>query len=395
MYDLIIIGGGPAGMTAAVYAARKKINTLLISYDIGGQGLTSWLVENYMGYQFIGGRELMQKFEEQLNQFPTSVKVEEGKMVEKLSKVDGGFEVKTHDGETYQARAIVLATGKSPRKLGVPGENELLGRGVTYCAICDGPVFADLNVAVIGGGNSAIDAARVAVRKGAKEVHIVYRREKVDMPAEEEEIAAAEEEGVKLHVLAAPVKVTGKSGKVAAIECARMALGELDRSGRRSPKPIQGSEFTLEVDMLIEAIGQRPDTASMNLGGAKTGKGGTLVADKRTLATEQKGVFVGGDAFTGPWTVIEAIASGQRAASSIKRFLSGKELGPRVDRKDPETIEYNHIAPTDEETSPHPRVAMKEIPLAERKSTFKEAVVNFTAKEAKEECTRCLRCDIG
>ena len=172
MYDLIIIGGGPAGMTAAVYAARKKINTLLISYDIGGQGLTSWLVENYMGYQFIGGRELMQKFEEQLNQFPTSVKVEEGKMVEKLSKVDGGFEVKTHDGETYQARAIVLATGKSPRKLGVPGENELLGRGVTYCAICDGPVFADLNVAVIGGGNSALEAANDMV-KIARHVYLI------------------------------------------------------------------------------------------------------------------------------------------------------------------------------------------------------------------------------
>jgi len=172
VYDLIIIGGGPAGMTAAVYAARKKINTLLISYDIGGQGLTSWLVENYMGYQFIGGRELMQKFEEQLKQFPTSVKVEEGKMVERLSRVGGRFEVKSRDGETYQAKAIVLATGKSPRKLGVPGENELLGRGVTYCAICDGPVFADLNVAVIGGGNSALEAASDMV-KIARHVYLI------------------------------------------------------------------------------------------------------------------------------------------------------------------------------------------------------------------------------
>jgi alkyl hydroperoxide reductase subunit F len=172
VYDLIVIGGGPAGMTAAVYAARKKINTLLISYDIGGQGLTSWLVENYMGYQFIGGRDLMQKFEEQVKQFPTSVKVEEGKMVETLSKLNGGFEVKTDDGETYQARAIVLATGKSPRKLGVPGENELLGRGVTYCAICDGPVFADLNVAVIGGGNSALEAANDMV-KIARHVYLI------------------------------------------------------------------------------------------------------------------------------------------------------------------------------------------------------------------------------
>ncbi len=159
MYELIIIGGGPAGMTAAVYAARKKLNTLLISYDIGGQGLTTWLVENYMGYQFIEGHELMQKFDEQVKQFPTSVKVEVGKRAERLSRADGGFEVRTDRGETYQAKAVILATGKSPRKLNVPGEKELLGRGVTYCAICDGPLFADVKVAVIGGGNSALEAA--------------------------------------------------------------------------------------------------------------------------------------------------------------------------------------------------------------------------------------------
>jgi alkyl hydroperoxide reductase subunit F len=135
------------------------INTLLISGDIGGQGLTTWLVENYMGYQFIEGHELMQKFEEQVKQFPTDVKVEVGKRAERLSRVDGGFEVKTDRGETYQAKAVIVATGKHPRQLNVPGEKELLGRGVTYCAICDGPLFADVKVAVIGGGNSALEAA--------------------------------------------------------------------------------------------------------------------------------------------------------------------------------------------------------------------------------------------
>lgn len=159
-------------MTAAVYAARKKINTLLISGDIGGQGLTTWLVENYMGYQFIEGHELMQKFEEQVKQFPTSIKVEVGKRVERLSRVDGGFEVRTDSGETYQAKAVILATGKSPRKLNVPGEKELLGRGVTYCAICDGPVFADVKVAVIGGGNSALEAAADMI-KIADHVYLV------------------------------------------------------------------------------------------------------------------------------------------------------------------------------------------------------------------------------
>jgi alkyl hydroperoxide reductase subunit F len=172
MYELIIIGGGPAGMTAAVYAARKKLNTLLISYDIGGQGLTTWLVENYMGYQFIEGHELMKKFEEQVKQFPTSVKIEVGKRAERLSRVDGGFEVRTDSGDTYQAKAAILATGKSPRKLNVSGEKELLGRGVTYCAICDGPLFAGENVAVIGGGNSALEAAEDMV-KIADHVYLV------------------------------------------------------------------------------------------------------------------------------------------------------------------------------------------------------------------------------
>jgi len=159
-------------MTAAVYAARKKLNTLLLSYDIGGQGLTTWLVENYMGYQFIEGRELMQKFDEQVKQFPTDVKVEVSRRAERLSRVDGGFEVRADSGETYQAKAVILATGKRPRQLNVPGEKELLGRGVTYCAICDGPLFADVKVAVIGGGNSALEAVDDMV-KIADHVYLV------------------------------------------------------------------------------------------------------------------------------------------------------------------------------------------------------------------------------
>jgi len=170
MYELVIIGAGPAGMTAAVYAARKKLNTLLLSYDIGGQGLTTWLVENYMGYQFIEGRELMQKFEEQVKQFPIDMKT--GERVSNLSRIDGGFEVRTDKSENYQAKAVIIATGKRPRQLNVPGEGKLKGRGVTYCAICDGPLFGGENVAVIGGGNSALEAAEDMV-KIADHVYLV------------------------------------------------------------------------------------------------------------------------------------------------------------------------------------------------------------------------------
>ncbi|MFP3879404.1 MAG: FAD-dependent oxidoreductase [Dehalococcoidia bacterium] len=157
MYELIVIGAGPAGMTAAVYAARKKLNALLISYDIGGQVLWNAGIENYMGYQFVEGPELMQKFEEQVKQFPLDVKT--GERVSILSRTKEGFEVRTAKDESYQARTAVIATGKSPRQLNVPGEKELRGRGVTYCAVCDGPLFAGENVAVVGGGNSALEAA--------------------------------------------------------------------------------------------------------------------------------------------------------------------------------------------------------------------------------------------
>ena len=172
MYELIILGAGPAGMTAAVYAARKKINTLLISDNLGGQPLTTAGIENYMGYQFIEGAELMQKFEDQVRQFPTDVEIKVSQKAERLSGLDGGFEVKTDRGETYQAKVVIVATGKRSRELHVPGEKELVGRGVTYCAICDGPLFADEKVTVIGGGNSAMEAAESMI-KIAEQVYLI------------------------------------------------------------------------------------------------------------------------------------------------------------------------------------------------------------------------------
>ncbi len=157
MYDLMIIGGGPAGLCAAVYAARKQIKTLLISIDIGGQINRTWGIENYLGYQFIEGPELISKFQSQVSQFPIDQKI--GYAVSSVKVIKGGFEATTENGEHYQAKTVIFATGKKPKKLNVSGEAELTGRGVTYCAICDGPVFAGQRVAVVGGGNSAVSAA--------------------------------------------------------------------------------------------------------------------------------------------------------------------------------------------------------------------------------------------
>ena len=157
MYELTIVGGGPAGLAATVYAARKRLNALLVSNDIGGQMNWTTSVENYLGYQFIEAPELINKFHTQVSQFPVEQKI--GYKVTLIEKIDSGFEFVTESGEKYQSRAAIFATGKRPRTLNVPGEKELTGRGVTYCAICDGPIFARQRVAVIGGGNSALEAA--------------------------------------------------------------------------------------------------------------------------------------------------------------------------------------------------------------------------------------------
>ena len=157
MYDLIIIGAGPAGLCASVYAARKQLKTLLISVDIGGQINNTMGVENYLGYQFIEGPELISKFQTQVNRFPIDQKI--GHKVTRLEKTEEGFEATIEAGDRYQSKTVIFSTGKKPRKLNVPGEAELTGRGVTYCAICDGPVFSGQKVAVIGGGNSAAEAA--------------------------------------------------------------------------------------------------------------------------------------------------------------------------------------------------------------------------------------------
>ena len=157
IYDLVIIGGGPAGMTAAVYAARKKINTLLISKDLGGQVLWTTEVENYMGYQYIEGRQLMDKFKEQVRHFPIDQEI--GEEIEKLDKEEKVFSLLTPTGKKFRAKTVIIASGKRSRPLDVPGEKNLVGRGVSYCSICDAPFFEGKEVAVIGGGNSAFEAA--------------------------------------------------------------------------------------------------------------------------------------------------------------------------------------------------------------------------------------------
>ncbi len=156
MYDIIIVGAGPAGLSASVYVARKQLKAMLISDDIGGQINNTLGIENYLGYQFIEGPELIEKFITQLDSFP--IEQEIGVRVSRIYRTRSSFQVITDDGGKYKSKAVIYAAGKKPRKLDVPGEDEFTGKGVSYCAICDGPVFIMQRVAVIGGGNSALEA---------------------------------------------------------------------------------------------------------------------------------------------------------------------------------------------------------------------------------------------
>jgi len=166
IYDLVIIGGGPAGMTAAVYAARKRLKTLLISKDLGGQVLLTSEVENYMGYQYIEGRQLVNKFKEQVRHFPIDQEI--GEEVQKLSKEEEIFSILTKGGKKFRGKTVIIASGKKSRSLNISGEKRLIGRGVSYCSICDAPFFEGKEVAVIGGGNSAFETALDLVKISPK-----------------------------------------------------------------------------------------------------------------------------------------------------------------------------------------------------------------------------------
>jgi len=228
--------------------------------------------------------------------------------------------------QDYKAVFIGIGAHKG-LKLKVPGEDDF--EGLLDCIVflrrvnLGDTTKPGRKVVVIGGGNSAIDSARTALRLGCEEVSILYRRSRREMPANPWEIEEAEREGVKIHYLAAPVKILGQNGKVTGMVCTKMVLGKLDASGRRTPIPIEGSEFEVEADLIIPAISQEPDLSFLHEGhGLEISKWNSFVIDERTMATNRPGIFAGGDAVTGPSTVIEAIAAGHRAADSIDRFLS-------------------------------------------------------------------------
>jgi NADH-quinone oxidoreductase subunit F len=248
-------------------------------------------------------------------------------------------------------------------------------------------------LAVIGGGNSAIDAARCAARLGA-EVTILYRRERQDMPAAVEEIVAAEDEGIKIEFLVGPVKIVEKGGKVSGIACQRMKLGDFDRSGRKRPVPIDGSDFTLGVEAVIAAIGQLPDMSFVpKESGITVNKWDTFdLAKGSTSRTTNPKFYAGGDAVTGPDTVIGAIAAGHQAANDIDGTIRKQNGEPAYEKPAEEKIVIPFTL--DEENPESPQTKMPELHGPDRKRSFIEVELGFTLDDAVKEATRCLRCDV-
>jgi len=245
-------------------------------------------------------------------------------------------------------------------------------------------------VAIVGGGNVAIDVARCVLRLGVEAVNILYRRTRAQMPAWEEEVQSAEAEGAKIIYLTAPKEVLATDGKIAGLQCIRMNLAEPDASGRKRPVPIPGSEYEMAVDQLIVAIGQKPALYGLDgVAGLTISRWGTIEVDPVTYATNRDGVFAGGDVQTGPGVAIGAVAAGREAAESIVRYLDGRDMAQG--RK---AIPKAHpvYRPVPKDQNKRPRTPMPERPVGERQGNFREVTLGYDEETGEAEAARCLNC---
>jgi formate dehydrogenase beta subunit len=251
-------------------------------------------------------------------------------------------------------------------------------------------------VVVVGGGNVAIDCVRSSFRIGKPDVNLVYRRTKKEMPADRVEIHDAEEEGVKFHYLCNPVRIIEKDGKVTGMECIRMELGEPDESGRRRPVPIKGSEFFIEADIVIPAIGQAIDLSFLEeKDGVKTTKRSTVAVQEGTFQTNREGIFSGGDCVIGPDVLVRAGGHGKKAADKIDAYLQGKELKESEDERLETLIEKIKVYSKDEKIGNpggQKRAMLELLPPDSRKWIFDEVEKGFSIPVAQKEAERCLRC---
>ncbi len=376
-----IVGSGPSGLACAYFLAlRGYRSTVFEALPVVG-GMLRVGIPDY--------------------RLPPEVLNREIKAITRL-----GIEIKTSTSmgrdlniddlfnQGYKAIHVAIGAHKS-LKLNIAGESHKdVIPGTCFLRLIN---LGDIdriegNVAIIGGGDVAIDGARSALRMGAEKVVILYRRTRKEMPARHEEIEAAIEEGVDIQFLTAPKRIVIENGKVAGIECLRQKLGECDESGRCRPVPIEGSEFVFPCNMVIPAVGQRPDSSFLaDIPGISLTRRNTIKVDKITLATGREGVFAGGDTVTGPWIAIGAVAAGKRAAISISRYLMGEDV--RAGREE-EGAQREDTWPIPSDTVHIPRSKIPTIPISERRRGFKEVELGLTEEMAVAEAKRCLNCPV-
>lgn len=383
---IAVIGAGPAGLTAARDLALRGYKVTVFEELGYAGGMLRWGIPSYRL-----PREILQREIDDISSLGVEIRLNTrvGRDIS-FAQLEKDFDY------------FYLATGAhKSQKMRVDGEDlaNVFG-GVEFLRDFNqnedkwlkGEKTLGKKVAVIGGGNSAIDAARVALRLGS-DVTILYRRLRQDMPAAEEEIKAAEEEGIKIEYLVAPLKIDGAKGKVASITCQRMTLGDFDSSGRKKPVPVEGSEFTLSVDAIVAAIGQVPDMSFIDKTiGVEINKWDCYNVGKGFKSrTTNPRYFAGGDAETGPDTVIAAIGAGHQAADDIDAAIREANHEPAYVKPALENI----IVPLviDEESVEAPQMAMPEMHHATRKMSFAEVELGFSREDAMKEACRCLRCD--
>jgi NADH-quinone oxidoreductase subunit F len=383
MPKVAVVGAGPGGLATAHYLSLQGYKVTVFEKASQPGGMLSLCIPEYRMPRDVLQREI----ESLLNENIT---------LQCDTAFGQDITVDTLFGEGFKAVFLAMGAHKS-RLLNIEGE-DLEG---VYPALdflkafnVGGEKLARGHVGVIGGGDSAVDAARVSLRqKEVKSVTILYRRTRPEMPALTDEVDAALMEGVELKTLVSPIRIHSQGNRLKGVECIVNKQGEVDASGRRTPIPAAGTEHFIPLDTLIVTIGDTPDADYVSTMGIEMNRGGTLKIDKDTLATSRPGVFAGGDAVTGPNTVVEAIAAGKKAAVMIDRYLRGETLRQTPVVKLPEIfIEPQQLS--DEELNQSKRVEPPQIPIKTRRQSFKEVELALSVEEARCEAQRCMRCDL-
>jgi len=375
-----IVGAGPAGLTTALRLAQWGYKaTVYEAAPVAG----GWMALGIPEYRL--PRDVLQAEIDNIKR--AGVEIVLNTALGKDFTLDELFDKMGYN-------AVVLAIGAhSSRRLGVPGEDlDGVIHATTFLkdvALGKPYKVKGKRVVVVGGGNSAVDAARTALRLGASEVHIVYRRTRVEMPAQEIEVEEAEQEGVKLHFLTNPTRILGDT-KVTGVEMQPQELGEFDKSGRRRPMPVPESGYVMDVDVVIPAIGQSPDLSSLNGDSPEVNRDQTFKVS-RNLATSRPGIFAAGDAVLGPATVIEAVAQGNKVAMAVDEYLQNGAPQSKDAWLAYGTVELKYNR---EDYADAKRLEMPTQAPEKRIHNFGEIELGLRAKVAREEAKRCLRCDI-